>query len=153
MQYWEGGVFVLPGTNVSVLTENGFLDVAQKPGSVMHDYYEARWPVGLALDNLPLSIRQIRYDRKPFDYPRPWPEIFRNDQPYADRPGFYLAYLGVVPGLPTNFFAFYDINRRHERQREGWVTEYLCWWSIGRNPEGLPLEFIYVKEYKSPPPK
>ncbi len=146
-QYWEGGVFVLPGTKASVLTENGFLDVVPKPGSVMHDYYEALWPIDMKLDILPLSIRQVRYNRRYNDLPQmSWNTfVVRMDSGvYRD------VTLATIPNLNSEYFQNYGVLVAKERRRSfGWADEYNCYLERDRSRHMLPPEIIQMRVQES----
>lgn len=138
--YWHGGVFVLPGTSDSVLLANGFINVKKKPGSVMHDYFEARWSVELDVSKLPLVIRQMRYGTQiPIPPSMPWNTFVEQigDGVYRE------VCLTTIPNLPKEFFATYGILCGEEpRQRQGWADEYHCFWERERPRRTLPPEFI-----------
>lgn len=140
--YWRGGVFVLPGTSDSILQTHGFFDIAKKPGSVMHDYFEARWSVELDVSKLPLAIRQIRYGTQiPIPPSMPWNTFVEQigDGVYRE------VYLIAIPSLPIDFFATYGILCDEEpRQRQGWADEYRGYLERNRPRRALPLEIYQM---------
>ncbi len=136
--YWHGGVFVLPVTPDSVLLANGFRDVAKKPGSVMHDYFEASWPVGMKLETLPLAIRQVRYYQNPMGFP-PSEDWARRETPGPDGI-FYQVNLYTILGLPDNFFKAYGI-KQHGVKESGWNTMYQAYWPKILSMKNAPQEF------------
>lgn len=140
--YWLGGVFVLPGTKASVLNENGFLDVEHKPGSVMHDYYEARWQIDMKLDSLPLSVRQVRYGQKRQEWNRPeWHKVSLPPENMLKELRFNNANTQVIPGLPKEFFKAYGWRLYPEPQAvNSWSTEYYCDWPQNTPDSLLPPE-------------
>ncbi|MBU1982990.1 hypothetical protein KJ815_01135 [bacterium] len=141
--YWHGGVFVLPGTPDSVLTAHDFRDVIRKPGSVMHDYFEARWPVDLELNRLPLSVRQVRYTVHRFSYP-PISDLSKHEHVILGR-RYYRVQLLVVLNLPDAFFQAYGILRDpYPYYEPGWAIQYFCEWPKELPMHSAPREFICI---------
>lgn len=140
--YWHGGAFVLPGTSDSVLLANGFVNVKRQPGSTMHDYFEAWWPVEMKSDELPLEIRQVRYSTKPLYAP----EMRWNT--FVERIGdgvYREVYLFVIPGLPPDFLLAQGILCDSVPGRTlGWADEYRCYWERERRGGLLPPEIYQV---------
>ncbi|MCC6475412.1 hypothetical protein IT157_00035 [bacterium] len=100
----------------------------KKPGSVMHDFYEAWWPVEMSLDELPLAIRQVRYHAGSMGYPfdvewKKW------EYTVQDRI-CYQVQLFTAPDLPKEFFLAYGI-RQH--------VLIILGWSVGHTPIGRKM--------------
>ncbi|MFZ5432772.1 MAG: hypothetical protein ACOZB3_03260 [Calditrichota bacterium] len=140
--YWHGGVFVLPGTPDSVLLANGFRDVVKKSGSVMHDYFEATWPINKDLNTLPLTIRQVRYGVYPMFYPinEEWKRILNSTRERA----CYEIDLFVIPNLPDAFFDAYGITQ-YLKNTHGWVASHFACWPTDLPVTNAPPEFYEIR--------